>query len=77
MYWMPKFKNMSPWKIPNPPPDDALELAKLAIHRITSVDLRTTIDVYHVSGRMMWLLLLRVREAFGCRRRPHSGPIEL
>lgn len=48
MYWMPKFKNASPWLLPKPLPDDALELAKLAIARVTSVDLQTVVSVYKV-----------------------------
>lgn len=49
MYWMPKFKNLSPWPLPNPLPDDSLELAKIAIRRIMSVDLKTEISVLHTS----------------------------
>lgn len=44
-YWMPKFKNLSPWPVPNPVPNDALELAKLALQRIGSVDLQMKVDV--------------------------------
>jgi signaling intermediate in Toll pathway protein len=50
LYWMPKFRNLSPWPIPEPLPDGSLELAKLAIQRITSVDLSTKITIYDVSG---------------------------
>ncbi|XP_054281815.1 evolutionarily conserved signaling intermediate in Toll pathway, mitochondrial-like [Macrosteles quadrilineatus] len=46
MYWMPKFKNLSPWALPDDLPDNSLELAKLAIARITSVDPGTKITVY-------------------------------
>jgi len=45
MYWMPKFKNKSPWPLPFEVPSDALSLAKLAIQRITSVDAMTNINV--------------------------------
>nr|CAB3515614.1 unnamed protein product [Spodoptera littoralis] len=38
MYWMPKFRNLSPWYLPEQLPNDTTELAKLAIQRITSVD---------------------------------------
>lgn len=48
MYWMPKFKNQSPWPVPNPVPDDSLELARLALQRIGSVDLQMRIEVYQV-----------------------------
>nr|AAF01220.1 ECSIT [Drosophila melanogaster] len=34
MYWMPKFKNLSPWPLPDPVPDDTLEMAKLALERM-------------------------------------------
>lgn len=49
MYWMPKFKNLSPWPVPNPPPNDIFELAKLAIERITSIDIQTKLNVYQVT----------------------------
>lgn len=47
MYWMPKFKNLSPWAVPNPPPNDALELAKLAVERMASVDLQSKISIFN------------------------------
>lgn len=46
MYWMPKFKHASPFPLPNPVPQDTLELAVLAIKRISGVDLRTTVEIY-------------------------------
>ncbi|KAL0841300.1 hypothetical protein ABMA28_015015 [Loxostege sticticalis] len=46
LYWMPKFKNLSPWYLPSELPNDTLELAKLAIQRITSVDPGTAVDVW-------------------------------
>ena len=46
MYWMPKFKNLSPWLCPNPVPDETLEIAKLALERMCSVDLQSKISVY-------------------------------
>ena len=46
VYWMPKFKNKDPWPVPFNLPDETLELAKLAIERITSVDKTTEIAVY-------------------------------
>lgn len=46
MYWMPKFKNISPWPVPNPAPNDALELAKLAVERMCTVDVRSEIKIY-------------------------------
>jgi len=45
-YWQSKFKNTSPFPLPLEMPNDALELAKLAIQRITSVDRATEIKVY-------------------------------
>ena len=47
MYWMPKFKNLSPWPLPDELPDAALELAKLAIRQVTSVDPMTRLAVVH------------------------------
>lgn len=46
MYWMPKFKNASPWALPNPMPDEILEVAKMAVERMCSVDLNSKISVY-------------------------------
>lgn len=47
MYWMPKFKNLSPWPVPDPPPDDTFDLAKMAVERITSVDVQSKISIYY------------------------------
>ena len=46
IYWMPKFKNLSPFPIPYDLPNETLELAKLAIKQITSIDRKTNITVY-------------------------------
>ena len=45
-YWHSKFKNISPFPLPLEMPNDGLELAKMAIERITSVDRATKITVY-------------------------------
>jgi evolutionarily conserved signaling intermediate in Toll pathway len=49
MYWMPKFKNLSPWIVPNPPPDEAFELARLAVERMCTVDLQSKISTYQTA----------------------------
>lgn len=59
MYWMPKFRHLSPWYLPENLPQDALELAKLAIHRITSVDVDTRIDVWQV--KIQYLSIKHIR----------------
>uniref|UniRef100_A0A1B0DJF1 Evolutionarily conserved signaling intermediate in Toll pathway, mitochondrial n=1 Tax=Phlebotomus papatasi TaxID=29031 RepID=A0A1B0DJF1_PHLPP len=46
LYWMPKFKNLSPWLLPKPMPNDDLEVAKLAVQRIMTVDLQATVEVF-------------------------------
>lgn len=46
MYWMPKFKNASPWPLPNPVPNEALELAKMAVERMCTVDLLSKVTVF-------------------------------
>ncbi|XP_076058851.1 evolutionarily conserved signaling intermediate in Toll pathway, mitochondrial [Oratosquilla oratoria] len=46
MYWMPKFKNASPWALPEQVPSDAMELAKLGVQRMCSVDPTTEIVVW-------------------------------
>ena len=59
MYWMPKFKNLCPWPLPEEMPQDGLELGKLAIRQvllllstvtkfnfqITSVDPSTRLEI--------------------------------
>lgn len=46
MYWMPKFKHLSPWLLPDPVPEDSLELAKLAVRQMCSVDVESAIEVF-------------------------------
>ena len=58
-YWMPKFRNLSPFPLPNPVPMDTLELAKLAIQRITLPDLQTQIEVYKV-GKSGYSIILPI-----------------
>ena len=50
MFWMPKFKNASPYRLPRELPKDPKELALLAIKRITGVDPATEIDVYECTA---------------------------
>lgn len=45
-YWFPKFKNLSPWPVPKPLPNDTLELAKVVIKRITTADVRSKVTVF-------------------------------
>ncbi|GIY83680.1 evolutionarily conserved signaling intermediate in Toll pathway, mitochondrial [Caerostris darwini] len=45
MYWMPKLRNINPFMLPDPLPDDGRELAKLALYKM-SVDKRTKIEEY-------------------------------
>ncbi|XP_066965215.1 evolutionarily conserved signaling intermediate in Toll pathway, mitochondrial [Macrobrachium rosenbergii] len=49
MYWMPKFKNASPWSLPDIVPDEAFELAKLAVARMCSVDPTSKLTIYQTS----------------------------
>ncbi|KAF2884404.1 hypothetical protein ILUMI_21783 [Ignelater luminosus] len=49
MYWMPKFKNLSPWPLPSEIPNDIFELAKLAVERISSIDIQSKISVYQTA----------------------------
>ncbi|XP_058794922.1 evolutionarily conserved signaling intermediate in Toll pathway, mitochondrial [Phymastichus coffea] len=46
MYWMPKFKNLNPWPVPKPIPNDAFELAKLAIFKISSIDVQSKLSEF-------------------------------
>lgn len=46
MYWMPKFKNASPWLLPKPVPDDAYELAMLALQQMCTVDPSSKVETW-------------------------------
>lgn len=46
MYWMPKFANLNPWPCPRPAPKDPRELARLAIKKISSIDVQTIITEF-------------------------------
>lgn len=50
LYWMPKFKFLSPWLLPSPVPEDSLELAKLAIRQMCTVDVESTIQVFYTEN---------------------------
>lgn len=43
IYWMPKFANLNPWPCHRPAPKDPRILAKLAMSKISSVDVQTKI----------------------------------
>ncbi len=45
-YWNSKFSNMSPFPVPLEMPNDAAELARMAIKQITGVDKMTVISTY-------------------------------
>lgn len=49
MYWMPKFRNLSPWLLPKPVPEDALELALLAVNQMCTVDPASKVQVLQTS----------------------------
>ncbi|BES98801.1 Evolutionarily conserved signaling intermediate in Toll [Nesidiocoris tenuis] len=46
MYWMPKFKNASPWCVPDSLSSDPYQLARYAVERIMSVDIATKISTF-------------------------------
>lgn len=46
MYWMPKFKNLSPYLLPKPVPDDAYQLAMLAVKQMCTVDPATIVATW-------------------------------
>ena len=48
-YWMPKFKNLSPWALPDKIPNSNLEIAKLAVKRMCSVDPASEMEVFQTS----------------------------
>lgn len=46
MYWMPKFANLHPWPCPQPVPKDPRVLAKLAIDKVSSVEVTTIVTEF-------------------------------
>lgn len=44
VYWMYKFSNLNPWPVPRPVPKDPKVLARLAIQKISSVDILSVIS---------------------------------
>ena len=48
-YWMPKFKNASPWPLPQTIPNSNLEIGKLAVERMCSVDPASTVELFQTN----------------------------
>ncbi|KMQ97209.1 evolutionarily conserved signaling intermediate in toll mitochondrial [Lasius niger] len=46
MYWMPKFANLNPWPCARPAPKDPRVLARLAMSKVSSVDVQTKITEF-------------------------------
>lgn len=46
MYWMPKFRYLNPWLLPNPLPNEALELAKIAVRQMCTVDVESVVETF-------------------------------
>lgn len=46
LYWMPKFANLNPWPVPKPIPTDPKILARIAIQKISSVDVTGVISEF-------------------------------
>ena len=51
-YWMPKFKNLSPFPLPHHMPKDPQALAELAVSRISSIDPLTEVSVYNTGAEL-------------------------
>lgn len=81
MYWMPKFKNLSPWPLPNPMPDDTLEIAKMAVERMCSVDLRSQIQIYQTKDLKdalddTWIVSgISTEQSQLLKEHPHNKPL--
>lgn len=81
MYWMPKFKNLSPFPLPDELPGAAVELAKLAIRQITSVDPTTRLTVIDTaeisdSNDQTWVVSGQSREQQDLLAAlPHNTPL--
>ncbi|XP_019873986.2 evolutionarily conserved signaling intermediate in Toll pathway, mitochondrial [Aethina tumida] len=48
IYWMSKVKDASPWKLPEVMPENQVELAKIALKRITDVDEETQLTQHNL-----------------------------
>lgn len=60
LYWMPKFKNILPWPLPQEVPKEPFDLAMLAIKRITGVDRASKISVHSVGTLLLQIQLVCV-----------------
>lgn len=49
VYWMSKVKDASPWKLPEVMPENQVELAKIALKRITDVDEETQLTQHNLN----------------------------
>ncbi|KAK2581428.1 hypothetical protein KPH14_005103 [Odynerus spinipes] len=49
LYWMPKFANLNPWPVSKPVPKDPKILAKIAIHKISSIDVTSNISEFETT----------------------------
>lgn len=50
MYWMPKFANLNPWPCPRPAPRDPRVLARIAMSKVSSIDVCTKITEFETKG---------------------------
>lgn len=57
LYWFSKFKNANPFPMPENLPNDAMELAKIALKRMC-IDLQTKIGVFAVSYAVHYRLIV-------------------
>ncbi|XP_072458374.1 evolutionarily conserved signaling intermediate in Toll pathway, mitochondrial isoform X4 [Notamacropus eugenii] len=49
MYWLPRFKNINPFPVPRPLPNDPIDLARHGLERIAA-DLSARVTVYQMPG---------------------------
>ncbi|XP_061496362.1 evolutionarily conserved signaling intermediate in Toll pathway, mitochondrial [Rhineura floridana] len=47
MYWFPKFKHINPYPVPDPLPEDSVDLARLSLQRIAA-DMDARVTVYQL-----------------------------
>lgn len=81
MYWMPKVANLNPWPCPRPAPKDPRVLARLAMSKISSVDVQTKITDFETKDvedaiEDTWVVsaMSSLQEEL-LRMQPHNVPI--
>ncbi|EFN84103.1 evolutionarily conserved signaling intermediate in Toll pathway, mitochondrial [Harpegnathos saltator] len=81
MYWMPKFSNLNPWPCSRPAPKDPRVLARIAVNKLSSIDVTSIVTEYRTkdvedSTEDTWILssMSNIQREL-LQKQPISNPI--